>query len=94
MNARPGLRRILLDTLSWVGGWMIIFKQAGILFVPPSQVNETLIWMGAALVGVPGLTQLGAVLLGRTPTDGPGQRPASPDSPPSSSGAPSREAEV
>lgn len=73
---------------------MIIFKQAGILFVPPSQVNETLIWMGAALVGVPGLTQLGAVLLGRTSTDGSEPRPPSPGSPPSSSGAPPQGAEV
>lgn len=88
MNARPGLRRILLDTLSWGGGWVIILKQAGILFVPPPQVNETLIWMAAALIGVPGLTQLLALRFGgSTPTAGSPPGPVPPVSSPSSPGA-------
>jgi len=65
----------------------LIFKQAGILFAPPSQVNETLVWMAAALIGVPGLTQLGAVLLGRTSMDGSGPASPAPPSSPLPSGA-------
>lgn len=88
MNARPGLRRILLDTLSWGGGWVIIFKQAGILFPPPAQVNETLIWLAAALIGVPGLTQLLALRFGgNTPMAGSPPGPVPPASLPSSPGA-------
>jgi hypothetical protein len=88
VNARPGLRRILLDTLSWGGGWVIILKQAGILFVPPPQVNETLIWLAAALIGVPGLTQILALRFGgSTPTAGSPPVPPPPASLPSSPGA-------
>jgi hypothetical protein len=75
-------------------GWAIIFKQAGILFVPPAQVSESLIWMAAALIGVPGLAQLAALRFGGSaPTPGsPGPAPL-PESPPSSPGAPARSAD-
>lgn len=67
---------------------MIILKQAGILFPAPAQVNETLIWLAAALIGVPGLTQLLALRFGgSTPTGGSLPGPPPPASLPSSPGA-------
>jgi hypothetical protein len=91
VSTRPGLLRVLLDTLSWLGGWVIISKQAGILFDPPAQVNETLVWLAAAMIGVPGVAQ---VLLARfgngAGTAGSPSSPPPPASPSSSSGAPSR----
>lgn len=87
MSTRPGFSRVLLDTASWLGGWIIIFKQAGILFVPPAQVNETLVWLAAAMIGVPGVAQIllarfgGGTGMGESPPP-----PPPPASSPSSSG--------
>lgn len=86
---RPGLSTVLRDAATWLGGWMIIFKQAGIGFAPPAQVNETLIWVAAALIGVPGVAQLWLARSGAAPsTDGSGSSPPSVPSSPSSPGAP------
>jgi len=85
----PGLLTVARDVASWVGGWLIIFRQAGIIFDPPAQANETLIWVGAVLVGVPGALQ---ILVGRfggdTSTDALPPQQASRPLPPSSPGAP------
>jgi len=86
---RPSTRDVLRDIGTWVGGWMIIFKQAGILFPPPTEVNETLVWMAAALIGVPGVAQLWQARSGAdTSTDASPPRPPSPESSRSSPGAP------
>ena len=81
---QPGVRRVLLDTATWFGGWALIFKQAGILFAPPSHVNETLILVGAAMIGVPGVASVLMARFGGTGT------PASPSPPvePASSASP------
>lgn len=66
---------------------MIMFKQAGILFAPPSQVNETLIWVAGGLIGAPGLLQLWQARSGTaTPTAVSSPPDPSPESSPSSSG--------
>jgi hypothetical protein len=86
---RPSTWTILRDAGSWIGGWLIIFKQAGILFDPPPQTNETLVWMAAVLIGVPGVAQLWLARYGQsTPTAGSSLSPPSPESSPSSPGAP------
>jgi hypothetical protein len=89
---RPGLSTLVRDTATWVGGWVIIFKQAGIGFAPPSQVSETLIWMAGALIGVPGIMQVWqGVRSGQSGQQtGTGASPPSapsPGLPPSSAGA-------
>jgi len=86
---RPGTWTVLRDAGSWIGGWLLIFKQAGILFAPPSQVNETIIWMAAALIGVPGVMQLWLARSGADTSTGVSPSlPPSSESAPSSSGAP------
>jgi hypothetical protein len=68
---------------------MLIFKQAGILFTPPAQVNETLVWLAAVLIGVPGVMQLWLARYGVVPSTGASPPlPPSPESSPSSPGAP------
>ncbi len=68
---------------------MIIFKQAGILFPPPAEVNETLVWMAAALIGVPGVAQLWQARSGAgTSTAESSPQPPLPESSSSSPGAP------
>jgi len=63
-----------------------MFKQAGILFPPPDQVNGTLVWVAAVLVGGPGvLTVLGAIF-SATGTGSSPSPPAAPELPPSSLG--------
>jgi len=89
---RPGLSTLVRDTATWVGGWIIIFKQAGIGFAPPGQVSETLIWMAGALIGVPGIMQVWQGVRSGQPgrPDGTGGSSSSaplPGSPPSPAGA-------
>lgn len=87
MSTRPGATRVLLDTASWLGGWVLIFKQAGIIFAPPPQVNETLIWLAAAMIGVPGVAQILLARFGSGTGMGDSPRPLRPPgSSPSSSG--------
>lgn len=84
---RPGTFTVLRDAATWLGGWLIIFKQAGLFFAPPTQVNETLVWMAAALIGVPGVAQLWLARSGAgTSTGGSGSSPPAPAPLPSSSG--------
>lgn len=66
----------------WVGGWVLMFKQAGIFFDPPSQVSDTIVLAAMGLTGGPGMLHLLAVLTGRT---SPGTGPQPSDSPPSAS---------
>lgn len=54
----PTWGRVLWDSVSLIGAWVIVFKQAGIIFDPPSSVNEPLLWFAGALIGVPGATQI------------------------------------
>jgi len=67
----------------------VIFKQAGIVFPPPSQVNETLVWVAAVIIGGPGIAQLWQARSGAgTPTDGSLSSSPPQASSSSSSGAP------
>lgn len=54
----PGAIEVIKDLGTYTTGLLIIFKQAGIFFDPPSQVSD--LWIGVAIVmmGVPGLSQL------------------------------------
>ena len=79
------LRDFLFLTLPWV----LIFKQAGILFDPPEQVSIPLLVLAGAMLGVPGIAQIAALLYGAGASGG--DTPTSPSlpvgeaSPPSSS---------
>lgn len=55
---RPGLIEVLKDLGTYVGGWIIIFKQAGIFFDPPPQVSDLQVGIAVIMIGVPGLSQL------------------------------------
>lgn len=79
MNARPGWTTLLRDIGSYLIGVAIMFKQAGIIFTPPPQANQTLIWIAALLIGVPGVAQIIALRFGT------GSQPLPPPSPDSSS---------
>jgi len=84
---RPGLITVLRDGGTWVGGWILVFKQAGILFAPPAQVNEFLVSLAALMIGVPGVAQLLQLRFGKdTSTPASPVPPPSPESSPSSSG--------
>jgi hypothetical protein len=61
IGGRPSPITLLRDIASFILGWVLIFKQAGILFEPPSQVNLPLLILAATLVGTP----LGAEALSR-----------------------------
>lgn len=86
---RPGLHVILRDVVAWVIAGTILLKQAGILFDPPSQVSETLVWVAAGLIGGPGMLQVLQARFGQsTSTDGSSSPPLPRESSPSSSGEP------
>lgn len=86
---RPGTWTVLRDAGSWIGGWLLIFKQAGIIFDPPSQPNETIIWVAAVLVGVPGALQIWLARSGVATSTGVSPPPdPSSESQPSLPGAP------
>ena len=85
---RPSTLTVLRDLVVWVIAGMILLKQAGILFDPPSQVNETLVWVAAALTGGPGVAQLIAARFGpSTSTAEPSSHSPPSELPPSSPGA-------
>ncbi len=84
---RPGLPTLIRDAAAWIGGWILMFKQAGVFFDPPPQVNETIIWAAAALIGVPGVMQIWQARYGVT-TEKSGLQPQQPESSQSSPGAP------
>jgi hypothetical protein len=79
---------VLRDVLSFGLGWALIFQQA--LFVDPSRVNETFIWLAGTLLGVPGASEVLARI--RSGTGGSGSPPASPGSPSSSTSSSGGEA--
>ena len=86
---RTGLHIILRDVAAWVIAGTILLKQAGIFFDPPSQVSDTLVWVAAALIGGPGIAQLIQARFGQpTSTGASSSPPVSPESSPSSPGAP------
>ena len=68
------------DVTSYLIGVTLMFKQAGIIFAPPTQPNETLTWIAALLIGVPGVAQIIALRFGT------GSSPSVP-APPGSSGS-------
>lgn len=70
------------DITSFVLGWGLIWHQA--LLVKPADVNETFLFLAAALLGVPFGAEALARIRGGTPTISPGTPSPSPDSSPSS----------
>ncbi len=80
---RPAVFTLIKDLGAWLLGVGLIVHQAG--FVPPADFNLTLTLLGAALIGVPGVSQLLASRIG--PSLSPDQPEASPESPPSSPSA-------
>ncbi len=86
-SGRPSRRAVARDVTSFILGWVLIFYQA--LFVDPSKVNETFLWIAATLVGVPGAAE--ALTRIRSGTGGSPSSPPSPPSLPSSSSSPGGE---
>jgi hypothetical protein len=71
---RPDRIVVIKDVGSYLLGCGLIIHQA--LFVSPQDFNLTLVLMGGALVGVPGVSQLLASRIGSSPS--PDQRAESP----------------
>lgn len=70
----PSTLTVVKDVLSYLGGWGLILHQA--LIVPPKDFNLTLVLLGGALVGIPGVGQLLAIRTGGSPgSDPPGESP-------------------
>jgi hypothetical protein len=82
---RPAAFTLVKDVGAWMLGVGLIVHQAA--FVPPQDFNITLTLLGAALIGVPGVSQLLALRTGGSPS--PDQPEDSQASPPSSSSEPS-----
>ncbi|AGL19488.1 hypothetical protein [Actinoplanes sp. N902-109] len=84
---KPGVFTVVKDALSYLGGWALILHQA--VIVPPKDFNLTLVLLGGALVGVPGVSQLLASRIGSLPSSDPPpeESPRSPSPSPSESGA-------
>jgi hypothetical protein len=82
VNARPGVLSYARDIGSYLIGVALMFKQAGIIFTPPAAPNETMIWIAALLIGVPGVAQIITLRFG---TGSQPSQPASSDSSLSSS---------
>ena len=62
----PSTLTVVKDVLSYLGGWGLILHQA--LIVPPRDFNLTLVLLGGALVGIPGVGQLLAIRTGGSPS--------------------------
>jgi hypothetical protein len=83
---RPDTLTVVKDLISFAGGWGLIGHQA--LLVPPADFNLSLMLLGAALVGVPGIGQLLALRTGGPSSSSPPEgSPPSPTSSPNGSGA-------
>lgn len=54
----------MLDTVSSILGWGLIFQQA--LFVDPALVNESFLWLAGGLLGVPGAAEVVGRIRGGT----------------------------
>lgn len=68
-RTRPSVLTVVKDILSYLGGWGLILHQA--LVVPPQDFNLTLVLLGGALVGIPGVGQLLAIRTGGSPSPDP-----------------------
>lgn len=60
----PGWLTILRDFTAFTFPWVLIFKQAGIMFPPPQEVSEPILWLAGAMLGVPGVAQILAFRFG------------------------------
>lgn len=60
----PGWVTVLRDLVSLVCAWLIVFKQAGIVFDAPAELSEPLLWLAGAMIGVPGVGQVLALRFG------------------------------
>jgi hypothetical protein len=54
----PGWVTLLRDFIAFTFPWVLIFKQAGIIFEPPAQVSESILLLAGAMLGVPGVAQI------------------------------------
>lgn len=83
----PSTVTVVKDLVSYLGGWGLILHQA--LVVPPQDFNLTLVLLGGALVGIPGVGQLLAIRTGGSPSPHPreGSRRRRRSSSPTGSGA-------
>lgn len=88
-SERPGWLTLLRDVASYLTGVVLLAKQAGIGLMPPAHPNDTLMWIGAALIGGPLIGKLVELRFGRAqpapeaaPTPGDGQSSVAPASPP------------
>lgn len=87
MTRQPGLFVVIRDSVALVVGCILIFKQAGVMFSPPAEVNETIVWVAASFIGAPTVLQILPLWFGGSGSIR-GPSPPSPpvDSSPSSSG--------
>lgn len=76
---------MLWDAVSTIGGWAVLFSQAGIGFPPPAQTSEMLIIGSLVLIGSPGVTNLLAFRFGGTASPPPVSAESGSSLPPSSS---------
>ena len=77
---------IIRDALSFIGGWALMLKQAGIFFPPPEEFQFWVLAVGALVAGVPGFAQVLAWRFGGTAgSPSPPQVPPEPSPAPSSS---------
>lgn len=77
----PGWATVVRDTASLICAWLIVFKQAGIIFAPPAQLSEPLLWLAGAMIGVPGVGQILAYRYGGGGGTGMGGSPSEPQLP-------------
>lgn len=88
--ASPRWFTLLKDFVALTFPWVLIFKQAGIIFDPPAEISEPILWLAGGLLGVPGIGAIWAARSGggspATTTGSPSGSPpvASPSSPSSS----------
>jgi hypothetical protein len=82
----PGWFTLIRDVVALTFPWVLIFKQAGILFAPPAAVSEPILWLAGAMLGVPGVAQILSLRFGGgTAPLPPGEAPPASSSGPSSS---------
>jgi hypothetical protein len=88
-QGRPKWLTLVVDLVSLTFPWVLIFKQAGIVFAPPTTVSEPILWLAGAMLGVPGVAQILSMRFGgSTAPSGSGEaQPPSPSSPSSSAGS-------
>jgi hypothetical protein len=82
LSRMRGALDVAARVTSFVLGWGMIWWQ--MLFVDPSQVNETFLWIAAALVGVPGAAEALSRITNAGSSGGSASTPPSSPSPSSS----------